>query len=181
MKRLFVILSLAVFIGGIWNANAAEATRIKKLLQEQVLDDATAGGIPNQMLSRLLTAEMAECGKNIQTTQESITTQKKLTAWQQRTRQAVLDALGGFPERTPLNARITEKIKRDGYRIEKVLFESRPHFFVTALLFLPDEARFKPPYPGIVIACGHSKTGKGYPTYQRGAAMSAVNGMAALM
>ncbi len=181
MKNLAVILLLGVFAGGIWSVNAAETLKIKETLEEQILDDALAGGAPDLMLLRLMTAEMTECGKKIQAAQEGLTTQEKLAAWQQRTRQACLDSLGGFPERTPLNARITEKIKRDGYRIEKVLFESRPHFYVTAYLFLPDQARFNPPYPGIVIACGHSKNGKGYAGYQRGALMAAFNGMAALI
>jgi len=72
-------------------------------------------------------------------------------------------------------------VARDEYRIEKILFESRPRFFVTALLFLPDAARFEPPYPGIIIPCGHSANGKGMAGYQRGAVLAAVNGMAALL
>src|SRR5579859_6227631 len=33
---------------------------------------------------------------------------------------------GGEPERTPLNARTLGTIQRDGYRIEKILYESAP-------------------------------------------------------
>ena len=181
MKKLFILLSLGLVVSGFRIAEAADCKQIENALQEQILDESLAGGKPELMLHRLMMSEMYERGEEIRKTQEGLTTPEKLYAWQQKTRQAILDALGGFPERTPLNARVTEKIRRDGYRIEKVIFESRPQFYVTALLFLPDEARFKPPYPGIVIACGHSKTGKGLPTYQRGAVMSAMNGMAALM
>src|SRR5438445_1426386 len=41
-------------------------------------------------------------------------------------RECMLSALGGFPERTPLNARVVEALDRDGYRVEKVIFESQP-------------------------------------------------------
>ena len=92
-----------------------------------------------------------------------------------------VNAIGGLKfERTPLNAKVTEKIARDGYRIEKVLFESRPGVYVTALLFLPDEAKFKPPYHGIILTCGHSGDGKGSATYQRGGVQGALAGFAVL-
>ena len=81
----------------------------------------------------------------------------------------------------PVSAKVTEKIARDGYRIEKVLFESRPGVYVTALLFLPDEAKFKPPYRGIILACGHSGDGKGSAVYQRGAVQGALAGFAVLI
>src|SRR6267143_7211951 len=36
-------------------------------------------------------------------------------------RRRLTEAVGGFPERTPLNARVTGVLERDGYRIEKVV------------------------------------------------------------
>ena len=77
-------------------------------------------------------------------------TQEKLAARQREVREKTIAALGGFPEKTPLNARVTGKVKKDGYVIEKILFESRPKHYVTANLFLPDDPKFKPPYPGVV-------------------------------
>jgi hypothetical protein len=61
-------------------------------------------------------------------------------------RQRMLKALGGFPERTPLNARVVGVLDRGDYTIEKVIFESQPRFYVTANLYLPKKGR--PPYPG---------------------------------
>ena len=43
-------------------------------------------------------------------------------------------AAGPVPDKTPLNARTTRVIERDAYRIENVIFESRPGYFVTANL-----------------------------------------------
>lgn len=97
-------------------------------------------------------------------------------------RDRYVKAIGGLKfERTPLNAKVTEMVPRNGYRIEKVLFESRPGVYVTALLFLPDEAKFKPPYHGIILTCGHSSDGKGSATYQRGGVQGALAGFAVLI
>src|SRR5262249_13209050 len=47
-----------------------------------------------------------------------------------------LDMLGlrPLPERTPLNATVTGRLERDGYRVEKLHFQSRPGLYVTANL-----------------------------------------------
>ena len=45
--------------------------------------------------------------------------------------------LDPLPPRTPLNARTAGLIERPGYRIEKVVFDSRPDFPVTAHLYVP--------------------------------------------
>lgn len=88
-----------------------------------------------------------------------------------------VEALGGFPEKTPLNARVVGKQPRDGYRIEKVIFESRPNHHVTAVLYLPEGDG---PHPGVLVPCGHSANGKAAEPYQRISIMLAKHGLAAL-
>jgi cephalosporin-C deacetylase-like acetyl esterase len=73
--------------------------------------------------------------------------------------------LGGFPERTPLNPRVVGTLERDGYRIEKIIFESQPELYVTANLYLP--TRGTPPYPAILYPLGHEPGGKSYPVWQQ--------------
>ena len=80
-------------------------------------------------------------------------------------RQKILQSLGPFPERTPLNARITGVLQRDKYRIEKVIFESRPNFPVTANLYLPNVSDGMQ-VAGVVGTCGHSTNGKAAEAYQ---------------
>ena len=46
----------------------------------------------------------------------------------------MVEAVGGFPDRTPLNAKVVTTVPREGYRIEKILFESLPGVYVTGLL-----------------------------------------------
>jgi dienelactone hydrolase len=65
-----------------------------------------------------------------------------------------------------------------GVRYEKVIYESLPGYPVPALLFLPDAP---PPYPAVLVPCGHSDNGKASEAYQRAAILLARNGMAALV
>lgn len=91
------------------------------------------------------------------------------------TRQEVLDRqkvvvaelwkmLGGPLERNPLNARVTGTVERPGYRIEKLIFESRPRLYVTANLYVPAAAGRR---PAILSPLGHSVNGKAWPSYQK--------------
>src|SRR6185437_11477231 len=47
-------------------------------------------------------------------------------------RSKLWELIGGLPERTPLNPRVTGTIDRGQYRIEKIFFESFPKVYVTA-------------------------------------------------
>ena len=96
-------------------------------------------------------------------------------------RKTFLGRVGPFPDKTPLNARITGKVSRKGYTVEKILFESRPFYYVTALLFLPDSPAYTAPYPAVLVPCGHAEIAKGHDEYQSMGALCALNGMAALV
>ncbi len=96
-------------------------------------------------------------------------------------RQRMIELVGGFPERTPLNAQVTGRLERNGYTVEKVLFESRPGAFVTALMYLPDAAKFPPPHHAAIELCGHSPLGKNNPAYRRVAVLAAKAGVATLV
>ena len=102
-------------------------------------------------------------------------------ARQEQVRQAWIDSIGGFPERCDLDVKVTGQIKREGYRIEKVLFQSRPGHHVTADVFVPEDARFKAPYPAVAVACGHSYNGKMLNDYQRPGVIGAKNGFVVMV
>lgn len=87
--------------------------------------------------------------------------------------------LGDLPKKTPLRARVTGKIEGEGYRIEKVVYESRPGHHVTANLYVPTVG--KGPFPGVLVACGHSGLGKAYSTYQRTGLLLVRQGLVALV
>jgi dienelactone hydrolase len=79
-------------------------------------------------------------------------------------RRKIAACFGPFPEKTPLNPRITGTVERDAYTIENVIFESRPGFLVTANLYVPKGKKFQ--LPGVVGSCGHSANGKAAEAYQ---------------
>ena len=82
-----------------------------------------------------------------------------------------LDALGGMPERTPLNARVAGTVECDGFRLENIVFESQPGVFVTAHLALPKGATV--PCPVVLMPLGHSNDGILNPRYAAHLAMTA--------
>ena len=102
-----------------------------------------------------------------------------LAAHRERLRRDYLELIGPWPEKTPLVAEVTGTIECDGYRIEKVVFQSRPQHRVTANLYLP--AKGKPPYRAVLVACGHAGNAKAYPSYQPAGILLARNGLVALI
>lgn len=88
-------------------------------------------------------------------------------AWlqrQQTVRETLLNIVGPFPEKSPLNARITGTVERDEFVVEKILFESQPQFYVTGCLFLPNARQT--PAPAVIYCSGHTELGFRSPTYQ---------------
>src|SRR6266508_3633049 len=108
-----------------------------------------------------------------------LSTREEILGRQQFVREKILQAIGGLPERTPLTPKVTGTLKRNGYQIEKVIFESQPAFYVTANLYLPETGRA--PYPGILMPLGHESGGKAHEAWQRLAITFAKNGFAILL
>jgi dienelactone hydrolase len=67
-----------------------------------------------------------------------------------------------LPPRTPLNARIFDRVERDGYTLEKVFFETYPGFFLAGNLYRPLDPGRKGSarYPAILNPHGHWKNGR---------------------
>ncbi len=61
-------------------------------------------------------------------------------------------------ERPPLNSVTVDVLQRDGYRIEKLYYESLPKLYVAANLYIPDG--LEGPAPAVLYVCGHSQTQK---------------------
>lgn len=142
-----------------------------------VLPAEIDGAAPREMMHRYLMRLTGQAVDRRDAEYETLKTPDQLAAYQRRVRRFFLEQLGELPERTPLGARVVGRQARDGYRIEKVIFESQPRHYVTAILYLPDA---KPPYPGVLVPCGHSANGKARDLYQRMPILLARSGMAAL-
>ena len=82
-----------------------------------------------------------------------------LKEWETRKEKLVLrmqvaTGLYPMPPKTPLNEVIHGKINRPGFTIEKVYFESVPGFYVTGLLFRPENPK-KEKLPAVLNPHGH--------------------------
>ena len=82
-----------------------------------------------------------------------------LEEWKKRKANLILrlqvaTGLYPMPPKTPLNAVIHGKITRPGFTVEKVYFESVPGFFVTGLLFRPENSMTKK-CPAVLSPHGH--------------------------
>lgn len=109
----------------------------------------------------------------------SISSLDGLKARQSAWRAAWLAGVGGLPERTPLNAKEGPVVPCDGFTLQNVLFESQPGVYVVGHLALPASPAFKPPYPAVLMANGHSDLGVLAPRYAAHLAMMARAGFAA--
>ena len=100
---------------------------------------------------------------------------------QKKMRATFRDLVGELPARTPLNTRVVGTIDRARYRIDKLIYESRPGVFVTGNLYMPKAASAQNKVPGVLIPCGHTPNAKAYPLYQAAGAGLAHHGIAALV
>lgn len=131
---------------------------------------------PRLFLNDLKNQAFASLARRAETF-ETLKTPEQIREHQSRLRQFFVDALGGFPERTPLEPQVLGRLFGPGYRVEKVIFASRPHHHVTAALFLPEGAG---PFPAVLVASGHSRTAKSADYNQRIGISLARHGIAAL-
>lgn len=127
-------------------ASAAPLNRFPRMVQEFYVE--TVRRLERRRLERLASLE----------------NRADAEAYISEVRRKIRTAFGPFPERTPLKARTTGIVERDAYKIEKVIFESRPGFLVAANLYVPKGRRL--PAPGVVGSCGHADNGKAAEAYQ---------------
>lgn len=83
-------------------------------------------------------------------------------------RSKVVEGIGGLPAPAPsLNVRITGTLDREGYQVDKLIYESQANFHVTANLYRPKTS--VAPYPAVLGIPGHSDDGnaKAYSEYQK--------------
>ena len=169
------VVSMVVCLGLMLGVAAAADENL--IVLPEKIDDM----VPGDMMSHYLRRLAGQKFEDWKAQYEQRKTPEQIAEYQRRLRKEFLEAIGGLPERTPLKPQVTGVIQRDGYRAEKVIFESQPNHHVTALLFLPDTGKYKPPYPGVLVPCGHSANGKASEAYQTMGALLALNGMAGLV
>ena len=173
MKTSEAILVLATFLSSVCPAATPD---IRMELKHPVLESAEYMGYATAY-RRLVEADQSVDDAWIVAGADA----GALARLQRDVRERAVASFGGFPDRTPLNARIMGVLERDGYRIEKLLCESRPGFFVTGHVYVPESADFKPPYAAVLVPCGHSEDGKLGRVYQHAGVLLAKSGFVGLV
>lgn len=79
-------------------------------------------------------------------------------------RDKLISMLGEFPQKTPFDALTVSSAERDGYRVENIMFASRPDFWVTGNLYVPTTGGRR--FPAIISPCGHYPLARVTPQYQ---------------
>jgi cephalosporin-C deacetylase-like acetyl esterase len=79
-------------------------------------------------------------------------------------RKNLLSMLGEFPPKERLDAHTLKAVEKDGYRVENVMFLSRPDFWVTGNLYVPTVGKAR--FPAVISPCGHYSLARMTPQYQ---------------
>ena len=123
-------------------------------------ETTSAEKIPNNNIRNYLVNEATKITKN------ALKGIERINDWEQirderYTEMIQMLSLANMPldgERPPLNVKKVGTIQMDGYRIEKLYYESLPGLYVPANLYIPDN--ITEPAPAILYQCGHSRTQK---------------------
>jgi cephalosporin-C deacetylase-like acetyl esterase len=92
-------------------------------------------------------------------TWDAIRSERELLNTQGEVRKKLLQMIGGLPEvKADLRPRVTGRIRMDGFTIEKLVFQSLPRVYVTALVYVPDDHSKK--HPAVLVPAGHAADGK---------------------
>ena len=171
MKPLLLLLALI--------ASALNAQTVALGVEDLTVLKPTADGTtPEQAFENWLTREfVAMTEKRSAAFEQMLKSAAACRGWQEQRRTFFLDRIGGLPERTPLNPQISGTLEGKGYRVEKIILETRPAFHLTANLYLPATP---PPWPAVLVPCGHSHEGKAFGEYQLICMLLARHGMAAI-
>ena len=83
-----------------------------------------------------------------------INTIKDYNLYRDQLKKQFSDCFGEFPVKSPLDIKLYDRIQEPDYLIEKITFQSRPGYVVSANVYVPS-AKWRPPYPGVISLIGH--------------------------
>lgn len=159
VHRLFARLSAACMTVLLAAAQANAQQELDVLQKWMQYSDA-----PNSLYHHLA----AEAFVHLEKRAEAISALQSPAQWEQRRqwlRKTLQEAVGAFPEKTPLHVKVTATRKKESFRVENIIYESQPGFFVTGSLFVPDLKKGEKA-PAVLYCSGHSATGYRSAVYQ---------------
>jgi cephalosporin-C deacetylase-like acetyl esterase len=119
--------------------------------------------MPDMLVSyfvRKFNALAAEWDEN----RSKIRTPDEIAARCRFVREKTIEMIHGIPPQGTVTAETVKKFERDGYRVENVLLETQPDYWVPGNIYLP--TRGDGPYPGILSPCGHERLGRMHAPFQ---------------
>lgn len=86
----------------------------------------------------------------------SASSRPQTVAWQKQLHRKLVELLGGFPaKKSELAAEVIDSKQFNGYRRERLVFQSRPNLTVFTYMLIPDSAAKK--MPAIICLPGHGR------------------------
>lgn len=104
---------------------------------------------------------------------KALKTKAQTLAYIERVKQEAKNLFRKLPQKATLNAQITGAIAQDGYKMEKIVYQSFQDHHVTANLYVPNA---KGKLPAVLLFCGHEDVSKATESYQKTAILLAKNG-----
>ncbi|HTN74990.1 MAG TPA: hypothetical protein VL096_07075 [Pirellulaceae bacterium] len=155
MVRLLALVTLCLFAPSLLQADEGTeklATALRKAptnVYPQEQQEAARAALGKELRAAIVACNVANTAA-----WEAITTREQWEAF----RVARLDALKaslGWPKSRPTTTaiHITGEHARDGYVVRNLLYETRPHFYVSANLYLP--AKLPASLPGVLLSHSH--------------------------
>ncbi|MGH9326599.1 MAG: acetylxylan esterase [Terriglobia bacterium] len=157
-RRQFAINSGAILL-----SSAPVRLRGKAEALGQAVRQPYSQELPDMLVS-FLTSRINNLAAQWDRTRAGIKTAQQVEARNRFVREKAVEMIHGYPARNPLNAQIVRVLHRDGYRIECLMYESQPDFWVTSSLYVPTTGQG--PFPGIISPCGHFALARANPSYQ---------------
>jgi cephalosporin-C deacetylase-like acetyl esterase len=122
-----------------------------------------SGEMPDMLLA-YLTSRLNALASRWDQERAKIRTAPDVEARNRFVREKFREMVHGFPERNPLSPVVVATQQRNGYRIENVMFQSRPNFWVTGNFYVPSTGAGT--FPGVISPCGHYPLSRMEPAYQ---------------
>ncbi|MBR6480257.1 MAG: hypothetical protein IKT12_01020, partial [Thermoguttaceae bacterium] len=171
LSVLFPVLAAVLLCGAPAKADGAKAGGSILAANDLVSD-------PSFMVHQELIRQIDAASAAWRETYENVKSTADVESYQEAHKAFFLKNLGRLWEKAPLNPHVTGAISLPEYRVEKIVLETLPNFYATGTMFLPKVEKFAPPYPGLLIVCGHWQNGKAAYDHQTLAALGAMNGLA---
>ncbi len=129
------------------------------LLAQDFVIFRAPGSAPEEQLTRYLNAIGQRHLDARDRAIAQIKTREQAEQRKQAVREKILRLIGGLPDsRGPLNVKNYGTLDEGEYRIEKIVYESLPGFYVPANVYVPK--RGAGPFPAVLMPVGHGRDGK---------------------